>query len=803
MPRIVCALLSVVCLYAASEGYQKPTQAVLDVLNAPAPPTLWPNGTGSHALLGEVVRYPSIADVSRPWIGLAGVRISPDTNSTQLLTYATALKLKDLSTGREASLVVPAGAKLGAPVWSPDGKMFAVTNTGTDSLELLIGDVATGKVRRIPKLALNGVLGFPFSWTAGNQLLAKTIRAERGKAPAPPAVPSGPVVQESHGQSGPVRTNPDMIDNPYEEDLFDYYATSQLVLVDAASGRVTPVGSPAVVSSASMSPDGKSILVSRLRRPYSYLHPYRAFPHDVEIWDRLGKAVHKIASHELEDNIPIGGVSKGPRGVHWFETEPSTIVWTEALDGGDPRKKAEFRDRIMRFRAPFQGEPVEIVRSPQRINMVEAIAGTTKAVISDYDRDKRWVRTLIVDLARPGEAPKVLWGRNDRDRYRDQGRFVQGTLPGGHRAVVQRGGYLFLEGPGSTPKGDRPFVSKLAIDATEPQRVFESREDEFAEFVGMASEDGSKFIIRRESPTEPPNYFVVTADGKRTPITNYTDPTPQLRRVKKELVRYKRKDGVDLQFTLYLPPDYVAGTRLPTILYAYPYEYNDPEVAGQVVGSTQRFTSLSGYSHLFCVLAGYAVLDGTSMPVVGDPETVNNTYVEQITEDAKAAIAKTAEMGVTDPSRVGVIGHSYGAFMTANLLAHTDLFRAGVARSGAYNRTLTPFGFQSERRTYWEATQTYMKMSPFNYADKINEPILFIHGQADDNQGTFTVQSERMYQAVRGNGGTTRLVLLPNEAHGYKARETVEHVLFETIGWFDKYVKNARQPAAVQPSGAN
>lgn len=802
MPRSVCALLSVVCLFGASDGYLKPPQQVLDVLNAPDLPALYATPGGTHVLLAEVVRYPSIAEVARPWVGLAGVRVHPDTNSAQSLIYITGLKLKELATGKETQVALPAGAKLSAPVFSPDGKLFAIANSAANSVELLIGDVATAKVRAVPRVALNTVLGPSFSWTLNHQLLARTVRTDRGKAPTPPAVPPGPVIQESQGQSGPVRTNPDMIDNPYEEDLFDYFATTQLAIIDAASGRVTPVGSPAVIPTASLSPDGKSVLVTKLIRPYSYLHPWRSFAHDIEVWDRSGKLLHKVASLPAEQNVPIGGVSKGPRYVRWFATEPSTVIWTEALDGGDPRKKVEYRDRLMRFKAPFQGEPVEVARTAQRMGLVEAIAGTTKAVTTDYDRDKRWLRTLLIDLAKPGEPAKVLWGRNERDRYRDEGRFVQDTVASGQRAILQRGGYIYLEGSGATPKGERPFLRKLALDGTKPEKVFQSGENEFTDFVALAADDGSKFIIKRETPTEPPNYYMVSAaDGKRTPITNFTDPTPQLRRITKQLVRYKRKDGVDLQFTLYLPPDYKPGTRLPTIIYAYPYEYNDPEVAGQVTGSTQRFTTLTGYTHLFCVLAGYAVLDQTAMPVVGDPETVNNTYVQQITDDARAAIAKAAEMGVTDPNRVGVIGHSYGAFMTANLLAHTDLFRAGVARSGAYNRTLTPFGFQSERRTYWEAKETYLGMSPFHYANQINEPILFIHGQADDNQGTFTVQSERMYQAVRGNGGTTKLVLLPHEAHGYRAKETTEHVLYETIAWFDKYVKNA--PAAGQPSGAN
>jgi len=309
----------------------------------------------------------------------------------------------------------------------------------------------------------------------------------------------------------------------------------------------------------------------------------------------------------------------------------------------------------------------------------------------------------------------------------------------------------------------------------------------------LLTDDAAQFITRRETPTDAPNYFIRSAGASadRKPLTQFPDATPQLRGIKKQLVTYKRADGVQCSFTLYLPPNYKEGTRLPTVVWAYPLEFNDAGTAGQITGSTQRTTQIVGPSHLFFLLEGYAVLDNATMPVVGDPETVNNTYVEQIVMSAKAAIDKATEMGVTDPERVGVGGHSYGAFMTANLLAHSDLFRAGIARSGAYNRTLTPFGFQSERRTLWEAPDMYIRVSPFMVAQKINEPILMIHGEADDNTGTFPIQSERMYQALKGHGATVRLVMLPFEAHGYSGRESIDHVLYEMLSWFDKYVKNA------------
>jgi dipeptidyl aminopeptidase/acylaminoacyl peptidase len=385
-------------------------------------------------------------------------------------------------------------------------------------------------------------------------------------------------------------------------------------------------------------------------------------------------------------------------------------------------------------------------------------------------------------------APKLVWSRNQQDRYNDPGTPLMRVVKG-QRAILQNGDWIYLSGNGSSPEGDRPFLDRLNLQTLKSERIFRSEADSYETVVALLSDDATQFITRRESPTEAPNYFVKGTSARA--LTQFPDPTPQLRGIKKQLVTYKRADGVQCSFTLYLPPNYKEGTRLPTVVWAYPLEFNDANTAGQITGSTQRATSITGPSHLFFLMEGYAVLDNATMPVVGSPETVNNTYIEQIVMSAKAAIDKATEMGVTDPDRVGVGGHSYGAFMTANLLAHSDLFRAGIARSGAYNRTLTPFGFQSERRTIWDAPELYLKVSPFMFAMKINEPMLMTHGEADDNTGTFPIQSERMYQAMKGNGATVRLVMLPHEAHGYAGRESIEHVLYEMISWFDKYVKKA------------
>jgi dipeptidyl aminopeptidase/acylaminoacyl peptidase len=801
----IALFLSALAVFAA-EPYRKPPKAILDILDAPVTSTLQLSPDRTHAIQSQPVRYPPIAELAEPMYRLAGLRINPKTNGLHNSVFSSALVLRKVPEGTEVPVQLPPNPKISLVRWSPDGNHFAFTNATANGTELWIGDTATGKARKVEGVKLNGVMSTPggggggrggfgagsfeVEWMPdGRTLLVKMVKANRGAPPVAPAVPVGPHVQESLGTASGGATYEDMLQNPHDEDLFEYYATSQLAMVDMATGKVTPVGKAGIIESARVSPDGRNLLVTTVHKPFSYLLPVRQFPREVEVWDRSGKAVHKVASLPLQDHVPLTGVATGPRAVQWRPSEPATLIWVEALDGGNLRNKVPHRDRILALKAPFSSEPREVFKTEQRFSGIQMAEKGGMALVEDTERLSRMVRTFQVDLDHPGASPRLIWSRNNQDRYKDPGRPLEKTLPGGSMAILQDGDNIFLTGLGSSPEGDHPFLDRFNIATLQSQRLFHCDDDHYETAVAILDAHGDQFLTQREGPAEPPNYYVRTPGGSLAAVTRFPDPQPQIRGIHKELVRYKRADGVDLSFTLYLPADYKQGTKLPTVVWAYPYEYNDAGTAGQVSGSTKRFTEITGYSQLFFVLDGYAVLDNAAMPVVGDPDTVNNTYVEQITEDAKAAIDKAAAMGVTDPARVGVGGHSYGAFMTANLLAHTNLFKAGIAESAAYNRTLTPFGFQSERRTLWQAPDVYLKMSPFMYADKIKAPILLIHGEADDNSGTFPIQSDRMYQAIRGNGGTVRLVFLPFEAHGYRGKETIEDVLWEKFAWFDKYVK--------------
>jgi dipeptidyl aminopeptidase/acylaminoacyl peptidase len=791
----LAALASAVIVVAEDFPYRQPSRVVTDALNAAPTPAISVSPQRDYAVFLPQVRYPAIAEVAQPMLRLAGIRIDTNTNGMHGAATYTSFAIQRLSDGAEVKIATPRDAKLSGLIWSPDGKQFAFTNTTAKGIELWIATTATGQARRIEGAAINGVLptgggrggASVAEWLGDNKtMLVRLVPAGRAAPPAETSIPKGPHVQESLGHAGPAPTFEDLLSTPHDEDLFDYYATAQLAWLDATTGKLTPLGAPGIFAALRPSPDDKHVMVSRLHRPYSYQLPGSSFPQEVEVWDHAAKVEYKIASLPLADHVPIAGVRTGPRNYDWLQTKAATLTWVEALDGGNPKEKAADRDRIMVQAAPFRGEPQEVAKVKERFRGMQPLADG-KALVTDFERVSRVVRTMEVDLDKPGSEARVIFSRDEKDAYHDPGTPLTKTMPDGRRAAIQTGDQILLTGLGASPSGDKPFIDRFNLATGKPERVFQSDAGVYEAIVAVLDDSGTRLLTRRESPTEPPNYFIRIGTALKQ-LTHYTNPVPESAAIKKQLVTYKRADGVPLSFTLYLPPDYKPGTRLPAVLWAYPYEFSDADTAGQVTGHEAESFPLLTYHQLF-VLQGYALIDNAAMPIVGDADTVNNTYMEQLQMDAQAAVDKAVEMGVVDRERVGVFGHSYGAFMTANLLAHTNLFHAGVAESGAYNRTLTPFGFQTETRTFWQANDVYTKMSPFWFADKIKTPILLIHGEADDNTGTFPIQSERMYAAIRGNGGTVRLVMLPNEAHGYRGKETMEHVLYEELAWFDKFLK--------------
>ncbi len=776
---------------AAQTGYREPPPAVVEILDAPAAPLVSTSPDRRWLALAHRKNMPSIEQQSQPMLRLAGRRLNPATNGPFGASLVTGIGLLEVESGTEWTVDLPGDEGWSTPRFSDDGGRLALERATSQGTELWVVDVATREAARLVGPRLNGAMGRPCQWMpSGDELLCRLVPEGRGGVPQKPMTPEEPVIQESEGRSAPVRTYQDLLGGPHDVALYEHYATAQLALVDAEDGSAMPLGEPAVYGSVQVSPSGEMILVERIERPFSYLVPDRLFPRSVEVWDRTGARVGGAHQIPLGERIPIGGVRDGPRSHRWMDGADHVLLYTEALDGGDPRAEATHRDRLMALRAPFDGEPEELARTEFRFAGLVRGAGDF-AFLSEYDRPTRTRRTWKADTSERPFAVELVWELNSEDRYSDPGSPVMDAT--GER-MVQNGDWIFLRGSGASDEGDRPFLDRMNVESGETERLFQSGPASYEAVVALLDDEGRRVLTRHESKTEPPNYFVRDLRGDdRRALTEFADPAPQLAGVTREFLVYEREDGVQLSGTLYLPADHDGGP-LPAIVWAYPREYANARTAGQVRGSPHRFNRIGGASHMFFLTQGYAVFDGPTMPIVGG-DVANDRYVEQLVSSAQAAVDVLVEKGVADRDRIGIGGHSYGAFMTANLLAHSDLFQAGIARSGAYNRTLTPFGFQSERRTFWEAPDLYFAMSPFMHADDIDEPMLMIHGDADNNSGTFPVQSERMYHAMKGLGGKARLVMLPNESHGYRARESVLHALAEMIEWFDRYVKKEKSKA--------
>jgi dipeptidyl aminopeptidase/acylaminoacyl peptidase len=796
-----------------ASGYDQPPKEVLDVLHAPALPQPVLSPTRDRILLVSWVQYPPIAQVAEPFLKLAGVRVEPRTRRKHdtpggygVAPCAQTLTLVEVATSQETPVALPPGGCADAFSWAADGKRFAFRNTASDAVEVWLADAATGRTRRLSGARLNPMLGSALQWMPDQRrLLVKLVPDGAGAPPPDTAAAIAPSTQETTGQSGESSTYEarDVLASRHDEDLFDYYATSQLALLDSATGAITRLGRPAVLTEVDPAPDAQHLLVTTIRKPYSYLVTSERFAHDVEVWSTKGAVELVVAKLPVADRVPIHGVPVGPRDIGWRATEPATLVWAEALDKGDWAVKVPARDRVMTQSAPFKAPPVELTRTAQRFVGFEWGEQRGVALLHEHDEDRHWRRAFVMNVDDPGAAPSLLWDLSTDERYKNPGSPVYRALPNGRWVVQQEGDAIFLRGQGATPEGDRPFLDRLDLKTRRTDRLFRSEKTALEYAMGFADDTNRALLTWHQSPADPPNAFLRTlgaavptpAEGDATlastsrAVTHVPDPTPAVRAVKMRLVKYRRKDGVELSFTLYTPPGYQEGTRVPAILYAYPLDYAEAATAGQVSGSDQTFARLGNYRLL--LLAGYAIIDNAAFPIVGDPTRAYDTYLEQLTDDARAAVDKAVELGVVDRDRIGVTGHSHGALMTVNLVTHTDLFRAGVATSGSYNKTLTPFGFQNERRSVWKAQDVYLKVSPFFFADRVKAPLLIMHGADDANPGTTPLQATKLYEAIRGNGGVARLVMLPHEPHWYSAMESNEQLAYEEIRWFDTYVKNA------------
>lgn len=784
-------LAAAVAQDAASGGWLEPSQVIKNLVTAPAAPSTSLSPQGNLLVLSTRESLPDLGVVARPHLKLAGMRIDGETWSRQLSTKVVSLQVQKLRDDSVHTVPIEADHWSG-PIWSADERAFALIRNTEGGGELWLCDPYTAPPKKVEGIRLNQVLGSAVQWRPDQKsLLVRSVVA--GPRPEKSRVPAGPIVQQTQrGLVAQVRTYQDLLQDSHDEDLLEYYGTSQLAVVDAATHAVTPVGKPAMYSGASSSPDGEYLLVTVVQRPFSYVVPVYRFPRRISVMDMSGVEQRELTKTRMLDAIPIGGVQKGPRSIQWLATAQHALYWIEAQDDGDPKNKVPHRDFVFMLAEP-KASPRLWYKTEFRAGGVQFSGDGQLVLAGEVDRKTRTERIWRHDMSKLGESGKLVYERSTQDVYGDPGSTVTERTRDGRSVLRARDGQLFLSGRGASPKGNRPFLDSWVVETGEKQRIFESADGRYETFMGFVGPGSTEFLVRSESKTEPPSLVHVDSQtGKRRVLHTFEDPGAKWTKlIKKRLVRYEREDGVPMNGTLYLPPSYKEGDKLPCLLWAYPREYVKASDAGQVRATPNRYLRLRGSSHLFMLLNGYAVFDNASMPIVGPRRTANDTFVQQVRMNGDAAVKALTAEGCIDPKRIAVAGHSYGAFMTANLLAHSDAFCCGIARSGAYNRTLTPFGFQNEERTYWEAPEIYFAMSPFMHVPKINEPILLIHGADDNNSGTFPIQSQRLFVALKGHGGNARLCFLPFESHGYRGRQSVLHCLAEMSNWLDQHCKGA------------
>lgn len=799
--KLIIAFLVITTSASAQDdvSYKLPPKDIADMLMAKPTPNISMDDKGQWMLLMESNSYPSVEELAKPELRIAGLRINPANFAPSRQNFINNLTLRSVNFRQDFKISgLPSPLFAGNVSWSPDDKKIAFTHTTKDRVDLYVIDVATKKATKINKAALN-MIGGGYQWYDNNTLLYRTTLKPATAAPPKPVMPKGPTVQENYGQASPRPTFQDLLKSPYDEQLYEFYATAQLV--KNTNGVETKIGQPAIYGSITVSPDKKYLLQRIIKKPFSYTVPANGFPANVVITDMTGKLVKQVADLPSSETAPGGydNVQLVPRAFDWRDDEPATITWCMPLDSGLLKVKAEYRDAVYALQAPFTGEATMLFKTKMRYSGT-VWGDANLALVTEGLRSKQLVQIDRFNSV-TGDLEKLIT-RNTTNAYANPGNPV--TEPNQYgknvlRTIDKGNKILFNNSTGSSPKGDLPFLMSYDVHTKKADTLWRCEEGFFESVVRVMNADKLELLTRRESESIMPNYWIKNLKAKMADrqITFFTNPYPQLEGVTKEKIKYKRADGVDLTGDLYLPKGYnkERDGKLPVFIWAYPAEYNSAADAAQIRGSEHKFTLLNWGSPVYYVTQGYAVLNNAEMPIVATSadKKPNDDFVKQLTLNAEAAINMLDSIGVGDKNRMAVGGHSYGAFMTANLLAHTKLFKAGIARSGAYNRTLTPFGFQNEDRTYWQAPELYNGMSPFSYADKIKTPLLLVHGDMDNNTGTFPIQSERMFNAVKGHGGTVKYVSLPYESHGYQGRENILHMLNEQFMWLEKYVKNPEQ----------
>jgi len=798
--RLLLLLLLTIPTFAQENlTYQNPPKSILDLADYQRAPTVSMDTKKEYMLFMYRNTYKSLDDLNQEELRLGGLRINPVTNISSTVTYINNLKVRKFKDKNEVQVSgLPENPKISNLAWSKNEKKIAFANTTATGVELWVLDVASAKATKLTEANLNANMGRPFNWFSDNEnLLVNVLPKNRAKLlDGKKDLPTGPIISTADGSKSQNRTYQDLLKNKSDETNFETIVASELYKVNL-TGTATLFKSADLYVEESFSPDGNYILLSTVQKPFSYIVPWYRFPMKSVVYDLSGKEIKVVNEVALNEIMPKGfmAVRKGKRDMEWRDDKPSTLYYAEALDGGDPTNKVDFRDELFLWDAPFSANPMTLMKLPQRFSQV-IWGNENTAVVTEEWYDTRNTKSFLINPATPNATPKVISDRNSQDIYSDPGNFETVKNQYGKQVLAIENDNTYLIGDGFTKDGQFPFIDEFNLKTLKTKRLYQSTyKDKKENIVSIEDFKKSQALVRIESKNDYPNYFFRDFKKKNalSQITTFKNPFESIKDVYKEVIKYKRNDGVELSGTLYLPAGYdrTKKEKLPLLIWAYPAEYKDKNSAGQSSQNPNEFTFPYYGSFVYWVTRGYAVLDDAAFPIIGEGTTEpNDNFIPQLVADAEAAIDAVDKLGYINRKKVGVGGHSYGAFMVANLLTHSNLFACGIARSGAYNRTLTPFGFQSEQRNYWESPEVYNTMSPFMNADKMKTPLLLVHGEADNNPGTFTLQTERYFQALKGLGATTRMVILPKESHGYAAKENIFHLLWEEDQFLEKYLKN-------------
>jgi dipeptidyl aminopeptidase/acylaminoacyl peptidase len=807
---LFCFFISISVIAQVNTGYQTPKKSLLELIDVDVAPSVLRNSEDKIMVFLYRSAYKKIEDLSQDELRLGGLRVDPLRHIGSRITYYNKVEVTKLNESKTAQNVIglPENMKLSNFQFSPDEKKIAMTNTTQEGVELWVLDIKTLFAKKIFEATVNATMGNAIKWINNKELIIKALPSElKALINTNTTLPMGPTVTENRGSKAQNRTYQDLLKNP--NDVFNFKQLSQSVLLKVnINGEYSTWLPTRMYKNIQLSPNGAYVLIDFIKTPFSYIVPYSRFPTETHVYDVNANLIKVINDTPLLEELPKGFMSTttAKRNFRWRSDKPSTLSYFIALDKGDPAFLADYRDALYQWEAPFTSPPSYLTKVKNRIRNVYWGNDET-AIITDRWWNTRNTKSYIFNPSKPGVKARIINDRNYQDVYSDPGNFVQQKNKFNQSVLLIENNSVFTIGNGFSQNGQFPFLDKTNLSSGASKRVYQSPYLDKYENILDYDLRKNEVLVRIESPNEYPNYYKKSLlSNKLDQLTFFKNPFKSLQNIKKEIINYKREDGLDLNGVLYVPDQNVTPqAKKPMILWAYPREYKDKSSASQKTNNPNRFTYPSWGSPIYWATQGYVVLDRAAFPIVGEGDkNPNDSFRPQLVANALAAINAVDALGYIDRDRVAVGGHSYGAFMVANLLSHSNLFAAGIARSGAYNRTLTPFGFQSEERSYWEAPNVYNTMSPFMHADKMKTPLLLIHGEADNNSGTYPMQSVRYFNALKGLGATTRLVMFPKESHGYRAKETILHLIWEQDRWLEKHVKNKSKELmtkSIKPKG--